>query len=79
VRGSTSEYGPKRRKTTSAPVSAIGGLSGLVMLVLSFVELDPQKKSLSRQNSPQRLKCCRAIWQASSPGKQTLQTSGLTV
>jgi hypothetical protein len=49
------------------------------MLVLSFVEFDPQKKSLSRQNSPQRLKRCRAIWQASSPGKQTLQTSGLTV
>ena len=37
--------GPKRRKTMSAPMSAIGVLSGLVLLTLSFVGRDPSATS----------------------------------
>jgi hypothetical protein len=37
--------GPKRRKTMSAPMSAIEVLSGLVVLTLSFVGHDPNRTS----------------------------------
>src|SRR4051794_26786802 len=36
-----SPVGPKRRKTTSARMSAIRGTSGLVVLRISFVARDP--------------------------------------
>ncbi len=36
-----SSAGPKRRKTTSARMSAIGGTSGLLVLRMSFVARDP--------------------------------------
>jgi hypothetical protein len=40
----------------------------------------PRKSdALSESESTERLKRRRAIWQASSPGKQALQTSGLTL
>src|SRR6267142_283048 len=34
-------WGPKRRKRMSAPMSAMGVLSGLVLLTMSFVGRDP--------------------------------------
>src|SRR6185436_12857870 len=37
--------GPKRRKTTSARMSAIGGTSGLLVLRMSFVARDPKRSS----------------------------------
>src|SRR6185295_16133869 len=36
-----SASGPKRRKTMSAPMSAMGVLSGLILLTMSFVDHDP--------------------------------------
>ena len=41
IRKAMSGSGPKRRKTMSAPMSALGELSGLVVLTLSFVNHDP--------------------------------------
>ena len=37
--------GPKRRKTMSGPMSAMGVLSGLVLLTMSFVDHDPKRTS----------------------------------
>src|SRR5262249_52825252 len=39
----TSVVGTSCRNTMSAPMSAVGGVSGLVMLTLSFVDHDPQR------------------------------------
>jgi hypothetical protein len=41
----TTACGPKSRKKVSAPISAIGGLSGLLLLTMSFVGHDPYRKS----------------------------------
>ena len=38
-------FGPKRRKTMSAPMSAMGVLSGLVLLTMSFVDYGPFRTS----------------------------------
>jgi hypothetical protein len=38
-----SRIGPKRRKRMSAPMSAMGVLSGLVLLTMSFVGRDPEQ------------------------------------
>jgi hypothetical protein len=38
-----STHGPKRRKTMSAPMSAIRVLTGLVLLTLSLVVHDPEQ------------------------------------
>jgi hypothetical protein len=45
VRVRTSAIGPERRKTMSAPMSAMGLLSGLVVLTLSSSAFDPERKS----------------------------------
>jgi hypothetical protein len=37
--------GPSRWKAMSAPMSAMGVLSGLILLTMSFVGLDPQRPS----------------------------------
>jgi hypothetical protein len=38
--------GPKRRKTTSARMPAIGGTSGLLVFGMSFVARDPNRSSV---------------------------------
>jgi hypothetical protein len=43
--GSMSLRGPKRRKTMSTPMSAVGELSGLVVLTLSSSGFDPERSS----------------------------------
>jgi hypothetical protein len=58
----TAAIGPKRRKTTSARMSAIGGTSGLLVLRMSFVARDPE------QPFTQSSICVTPNWDTSVPG-----------
>src|SRR5258705_8984805 len=49
--GPTSGIGPKRLKAMAAPMSAIEGSSGLVVLNLSFVDHDPMRPFVSGRHA----------------------------
>jgi hypothetical protein len=43
-------FGPKRRITMSAPMSAVGDLSGLVVLAPSLAARDPKQSSIATRS-----------------------------